>query len=117
MVNKLRIPFFSHSLPYDWKTPFGYMVTCLFMYATLFSAILCITPVLCLSCGSFWLLDSSIDAISNDLNEFNESNGKNIKNENDRKSLNELFYIILQDFSELKQLRSDFLSDKNHNLL
>lgn len=73
------------------------------MFATLFSGILCIVPVLCLACGSVWILDSLINAISTDLVDFNESIGK--KNENYRKMMKEQFYGTLQDFSELKELR------------
>lgn len=95
-----------HRIPFDWKTPFGYLAVWIFMYASLLSATFCITPILCLSFGSAWLVQSFANAITSDLNEFNDLIEKS--NKHHCNSLNKHFCTIIQDFSELKKLRADF---------
>lgn len=94
-------------IPFDWKTPLGYLAAFIFIYASLFGSLLCLIPILCLSLGSAWLVGSLVNDIANDVHDFNHAFNKK-SNKNRRKTMEnsaERFYSILPDFSDIKELR------------
>lgn len=108
-VKYARLFHFFCRIPFNWKTSFGYLGVFIFIYASLFGSLLCLIPVLCLSCGSDWLLESLANDITNDVNDFNELTKKPNKNRRKKmKNLLERFRTILQDFSDIKELRERF---------
>lgn len=79
----------------------------IFIYASLFGAVLCFIPVICLFCGSAWVVESLTNDIANDVNDFNALNKKPTKNrQKTMKILLERFCTILRDFSDIKELRT-----------
>lgn len=90
-------------LPYDWKTPFGYLVTVVvFLSASTFGGFLGVTATVCLSIGFSWLLIAFADSIVNDVIKLNATNGKYAE-------MKKLLKSIVEDLSDMKQLSSHMM--------
>lgn len=58
-------------LPFDWKTPFGYLIALLAEFATVHSSSFLFSPVASFFIGSAWLLICFIQDITSDLADLN----------------------------------------------
>lgn len=90
----------NRRLPYNWRTPLGYLVTLIIQTVASLSCILSIVPAICLLVGLCWLIISFVEDVTNDLNALNI--GQNT--ERSRRIMKERFCSIIQLHMELKQL-------------
>ncbi|XP_031636515.1 odorant receptor coreceptor-like [Contarinia nasturtii] len=90
-------------MPFDWKTPYGYLITLCVQVPTWFFLLLNCSCVICLFAGSCWLLSSYIESIDGHLHTLNQANKQNVSMEN-------AFFRIIRTHSNAKQLAND-LSD------
>lgn len=95
-------------LPFDWKTPIGYIITLAFLYATTFFALSCLIPILSLVIGCGWFALIFTEEIQNDVKTLNKicqkSSDKKHKKHRNIQKFEESFIIIMQDYSALKEL-------------
>lgn len=88
-------------LPFNWKTPFGYLaVSIIFMASTYTSVSSCI-PTVCLAVGSGLMGISNATVITSQVTELHELSKKSQKN---AKKMNLLLCEIVQNFSDAIQL-------------
>lgn len=92
-------PKLSHRLPFNWKTPIGYMIALASEWAIIHSAILT-AAIFVFFVGSAWLIICLIKDITNDLSELNIT-GTSLHS---RRELRERFCYIIQFYSDAKQL-------------
>lgn len=88
-------------LPFSTKAPCGYLIAITFLYVSAFGNFLGIIATICLSVGFSWLLISFAESITNDVNILNAMNGRCVENHVEMKKF---FKIIIEDFSDMKQL-------------
>lgn len=87
-------------LPFNWKTPFGYLTLFLLTFFPLYSMTLCLIPIVCFASGSYYLISSFIrDITENDFPVLSE----NISSGNHMETTKQ-FCRFMQNFSEIKQL-------------
>lgn len=114
-----NIPFSFARLPFNWKTPFGYFIAMVIFAEVTFYILCCGVIGVCLLVGSCWLIQTIVQDISHDVNDFNVSKKKWNQN---RMEMKIKFNNFIDDFSYAKQLsgkRNQFSSVKNifHNLI
>lgn len=108
-------------MPFNWKTPLGYLIALLFECISSYYAALFLVPLLCFLFGSCFLLRSFVKDITNDLSLLNacttsakpknkSGTNKNLTNtkRNDEK-IEQIFRNSIQCHTELKQLSCDFI--------
>lgn len=98
--------FLSPRMPFNWKTPFGYLIALLSETAAMLSAHFMILPIVCFVVGSYCLSISIFkDITKSDFHILSDkiSNGNHIE-------MNELMYNFMQKFSQVKQLSWFILS-------
>lgn len=88
-------------MPFNWKTPSGYLITLLFEFFSFHCADVFIIAVLCFLVGTCFLLKSFIADITNDLHLL--SNGK-IKTVKQAQRIQKIFCEIAQDLAKIKEL-------------
>lgn len=93
-----------HRLPFDWKTPIGYLFALAAESVSAHSALFCFTPIISFFVGSAWLIICSLEDISNDLTELNGSKTSN-KNPDEVK---EHFCHVIRFYSDARQLSRTF---------
>ena len=92
--------FDSLRLPYNWKTPFGYLITLAAESASTHSALFCTSPIVSFFGGWAWLAICSLKDISNDLPELIVGKGTHGR----RKEMKKRFCSIILFYSDAKQL-------------
>lgn len=87
-------------LPFDWKTPYGYMIVACMKVAASFSATFIATVFICLMIGSCWSIKLHIKATTYNVSmlKMGKKSFKNVQKCKKRIS------TIVQDFIETKQL-------------
>ncbi|XP_055306350.1 odorant receptor 94a-like [Sitodiplosis mosellana] len=63
-------------LPFDWRTPIGYLIAYLGQFGTFFGILTLCCPAVCLYVGFCWLSMSFVRDIEQELSQLNESNNK-----------------------------------------
>ena len=98
---------FCRVLPFDWKTPFGYLVIWLAEFIGVFVVYLIVTPFFCLifASSSFFLM--IIDDMTHDLAAFVDNDVKT-SDEYDCDDMAQHFRDIVQLYSDEKQLNFRF---------
>lgn len=91
--------FFLYRLPFNWRTPLGFIVVLLYQILVAYLVGLLFIPILCFLVGSCFLLKIFVEDTTKDLNRLNMS-----KMYGNNKEVKEIFCNIAQDFSNLKQL-------------
>lgn len=86
--------------PFNWKTPFGYLIAELSETASYLSIVLCRIPILCFFWGSCGLFCLFIRDITSDLELLNVGGAS----DQSRKKRQERFGKIIQLHSDVKQL-------------
>lgn len=90
--------------PFDWKTPFGYLVGVSIQGVSMWSVVFCVHNALCLLVGLCWIMIAFIIDIETEFKTLNKKyrhkNGQFIK----YKEFRQQFYQIVQFHSDVKQL-------------
>lgn len=97
----------STRLPFDWDTPFGYLMAVGFEYILFFSFFSMLIPDLCLTFGTSWLFDAYIDEIIRKLNVL--SNGSQADGEDptvNHRDMRAIFCDVIQEISQVKEFSS-----------
>lgn len=91
-----------HSIrtPFDWKTPFGYLITIIVAAIATFQNVSVIVPIVCFTVGSAMLASDLNQVVVNNLIIFNDLAKNSTKNFDESKKL---LCSIIQDFSQGKQ--------------
>lgn len=92
---------FAYSLPYNFKTPFNFLVTIIAMAFSMISLILSFIATVSFLIGSCWLFISFMKDLTNDLGFLNVGGSKT--NESRRK-MKQRFCKIIQDYLSVKEL-------------
>lgn len=87
-------------LPFNWKTPLGYLVVQLSEAMSFLSIVSCLISTLCFYAGSCWLIIAFGKDIANDLDLLNVGGASN----RNRKLTRERFGKIIQIHMDVKQL-------------
>lgn len=90
-------------LPFDWRTPLGYLLAIVFEIVSFFGVISNVSPSACFAIGSYmWAKHMFVTEIIKNVNDLNaliiNSHRRNIR------AMQKLFNNILQDFSDIKEL-------------
>lgn len=88
-------------LPFNWKTPFGYLATLCFEFIALYFAISTVVPVVCLAIGLNWWIYLLIDEIQINVKFLNKLN-RRPKSATNRTELKNRFIAIVIDFGNVK---------------
>ena len=96
----LIVPLSFERLPFDWKTPFGYLLAISAQAAGYFCICSNAPPVIGYMIGSCWLFISFIEDITTEFLLLNSSEASS--NQND-KEFKENFCNIIQLYSDVKQ--------------
>lgn len=88
-------------LPFNWRTPVGYMVALLGQWAAAVCTLFGGTTAISFLVGSCWLFITILDDITNDLNKLNGRNRKKLQH----------FREIIVCYADVKQL-----SHLNHDI-
>lgn len=94
----------SISLPFNAKTPFGYLIALAAETATTFVTVFSFVPIISFFVGSAWLAITFIEEITNDLTELNLITKASHQNNNNNNELKERFCYIIRFYSDTKQL-------------
>lgn len=90
-------------IPFDWRTPFGYLVAITFEFISFFGVISTVSPSVCFAIGSYmWAKHIFVTEIIQNINNLNEMNINSSKR--DIRAMRKLFSDIVQDFSDIKEL-------------
>lgn len=87
-------------LPFNWKTPFGYLIALLFETVAMFGVNLGSVPIGCFLLGTCWLVMAFVDDIINDISILN-GYGKSMR---DAWKVKPQFHFIVQNIADAKQL-------------
>lgn len=90
----------THRFPFNWATPFGYLIALVLEYIFLFCSLLNSVAILCYSIAMPWLLQSCVKDISFEVSYLDVDE---ILNGN-RMEMIDCFRNILQDFTTIKEL-------------
>lgn len=101
-------------LPYNWKTPLGYLITLVFQAVAAISTFLSFIPTICLLCGSCFLIIAFVDDISNDLDILNNIDGGGMSRPCHR-IVKERFCNTIQFHTDLKGLVTVKYVEKKEN--
>lgn len=96
--------FFYIRLPFNWKTPLGYLIALLALALAAYFTLVCATSNLCLLGGSCRLFISFIDDISQDLSVLNKFKSENRCG----KDVLKCYCNIIQTYEDVKQLSAYF---------
>lgn len=113
-LNEKVFHFHFDRMPFNWKTPIGFLVIFLFQCVNVNNAAMIVTPTMCFFVGSCILLKSLIEDITNDLNSLNQDEQKMSKLDKRKKIAKEDFCYVIQEFSDVKQLSVLFLHFSNY---
>lgn len=98
--------FFRFRLPFNWRTPLGYLMALILQAASTYVTLLSVSPSIILLVGSCWILILFIHDITNDLSKLSAikhdqllSSGKNTNGKIKRR-----FCKIVRNFSDVKEL-------------
>lgn len=98
-------------LPFDMNRWPGYIIAYLMESVQAFVSVSTVVPVMCLFCGSCWILTS----VGNDVTkEFNELNVNEIENAN-QTAIRQRFCSITKRFSDAKQFSKYLLNKQRGN--
>lgn len=92
--------YFSCRLPFNWKTPFGYMIVACMKLAASFSATFIATVFICLLIGLCWSMKCHIKAITHNISMLNVGK-ESTKN---AKECKKRIGIIARGFTDAKKL-------------
>lgn len=93
--------YLSSRLPFDWKTPFGYLLASTIQFASAYCLVMFAAFRLTLFIASCWTLMATADDIKGHLNSFDRI----IKSdENNKKKLKEKFHQFITLDVDAKQL-------------
>lgn len=107
--------FLHHRLPYNWKTPLGFLFTGLVVTATYFAIFLCILPTVLFFAGSCQYIIIFVQDIANDLENLSVENIQN-RSETDQVDRRVTFCKIIKLHSEVKQLSMNRAQVLKHTL-
>lgn len=99
-------------LPFNWQTPFGYLIASLIQFAAAFAVLLSATAVLGFLVGSCWLFIDTIRDITTDLEYFNVNRSSGQSN----RIMKMRFCKIIAFYSDAKQLSSNIAVSSNQNV-
>lgn len=103
-IEQILIFGFYHSrLPFDWKTPLGYLVAYFIVSVAAFCTFNCAYLFCCFLIGSCWLSVTMVTDITSDLDALNVSQITH----DTRQKLTRCIINIVQFHSDAKQLRSN----------
>lgn len=102
--------FFVQRLPFNWRTPLGYMIGFLGQLGAFFGFLICCCPPICLYVGFSWLSMSFVRDIEEELNQLNKSN----KFRESHKEFQQRIKQIIEFHSEAKQLSRNCDTIKQH---
>lgn len=93
-------------LPYDWRTPFGYLIILVVQGISTLFTVTTVTPIIGSIVVSCWLFASFIEDITNDLSALsvNGSTRTSTHKITDSAALKEQFCNIIQNHSDIKEL-------------
>lgn len=95
---------FFFRLPFDWKTPSGYLLASIFFAGAIFCLLFGFIPLPCLFVGSCWLFICFATDMKNELKKLNVS----AKNKNYRE-LTQRFSKLIEMHVDVKQLSELFI--------
>lgn len=104
MLLKFLSMFFSSSMtswPFDWKTPWGFVIVWLCESAGCAATMFAILPLIFYLFGSCWLFAFIADDIADDLTAFNET--VKASNAENRSELSDKFCAIMQFYADAKE--------------
>lgn len=87
-------------LPFNWKTPFGYLIATIIISLASLCMLSSAVPTVCIFCGLCWILMEIVKDMTNDL--INLKARKRF--DPNYKQLNRHFFNMVHDFSDAKQL-------------
>lgn len=91
----------SSRLPFNWKTPFGYVIAMIIFAEVTFYILCCGVIGVCLLFGSCWLIQSIVQDIAHDMNALDVPKKKWQQN---RMEMRIMFNNLIDDFSHAKEL-------------
>lgn len=91
---------YSIRMPFDWRTPFGYLTASAVTALTTFQSVSVIVPIVCFTVGSAMLASNLNETVRNDVITFNGFVNESTKVFDEPKKL---LCNIIQDFSQGKQ--------------
>lgn len=86
--------------PFDWKTPFGYLIASIGVVISVFDVVSVFVPLLCFAVSSILTAMFLTDDIVNNLTIFNNFTKKSTEHLEETK---QQLCNIIQDFSQTKQ--------------
>lgn len=89
-------------MPFNWKTPFGYVINIIIQSGDVYCLALCGQPNICLFVSSTWLLRVMIADVSDDLSLLNENDQYWAENRIEMKAL---LCDIIRNISDAKEVR------------
>lgn len=95
---------FISRLPFDWKTPLGYLATLSLEFIGAFYTAMFLVAIACFLVGSCWLLISFIEDITSDLSLLTENNETSDGTSDGTSDVIVRFYEIVQFYSDVEQL-------------
>lgn len=93
----MKVHVFWNRLPFNWKTPVGYIVTVIWMSASYFLILSCLLSTIWFYAGCCWLIITFVEDITNDLELLS------VGSRSDQRRL-ERFGKIIQLHIDVKQL-------------
>lgn len=88
-------------MPFNWKTPLGYLITLLFEFGCVYFVDVFIIAVLCFLVGTCFLLKSFIADITAVLHRLNKNEITTVANV---QKIKKILYNVVQDMANIKQL-------------
>lgn len=88
-------------LPFDWRTPFGYLVTLAAEYTSINSAVFGFTPIISFFIGSGWFAIWIVKDITSDLAALKD---QQVSTKRRQKELKKKFYYIVRFYSDAREL-------------
>lgn len=89
-------------MPFNWKTPIGYIFAFLFASGSAFAVVYSILPTICFAIGGYWLIIDAVKLIINDFELFcKKALTIDVK---ETKELKEHLCDVIEDISDIKQL-------------
>lgn len=104
-LDKINHVFLFTRLPFNWKTPFGYLIALMMQAVASYFTLLSTASTLCLLVGLCLLFIAFVEDLANDLNALSITEIPNKKHE----KLMEDFHNSMQHYSQVKELRAEFL--------
>lgn len=95
--------FFYIRLPFNWKTPLGYLIAQLAQTLAAYFTLVCLASVLCFLVGSCWLFITFIEDITQNLFVWNNDKTAN-RNHEDRLKC---YCNIIQSYVDVNQLSTE----------